>query len=87
MKHGRGLITVLAAILLGWIQAVLLASPASAAASSVSCTSSSHHALAARLDRDIGRALRGRVSTVAVGVDDRGVVNAWLFLLKLPSGS
>ena len=87
MKHGRGLITVLAAILLGWIQAVLLASPASAAASSVSCMSSFHRALAAGLDRDIGRALRGRVSTVAVGVDDRGVVNAWLFLLKLPSGS
>jgi Beta-lactamase enzyme family len=79
MKHGCGLITVLAAILLGWIQAVLLASPASAAASSVSCTSSSHHALAARLDRDIGRALRARVSTVAVGVDDPGRgLQCWL---------
>lgn len=79
MKHGRGLITVLAAILLGWIPAVLLASPANAATSSVSCRSPSHHALAARLDRDIGRALRGRVSTVAVGVDDPGRgLQCWL---------
>jgi hypothetical protein len=79
MKHGRGLITVLAAILLGWIPAVLLASPANAATSPVSCRSPSHHALAARLDRDIGRALRGRVSAVAVGVDDPGRgLQCWL---------
>ena len=79
MKHGRGLITVLAAILLGWIPAVLLAPAANAATSSVSCRSPSHHALAARLDRDIDRALRGRVSTVAVGVDDPGRgLQCWL---------
>jgi hypothetical protein len=79
MKHGRGLITVLAAILLGWVPAVLVVSPASAATPSVSCRSSSHHALAARLDRDIDRALRGRVSTVAVGVDDPGRgLECWL---------
>jgi beta-lactamase class A len=79
MRHGRGLITVFAAILLGWIPAVLLASPASAATPSVSCRSSSYHALAARLDRDIDRALRGRVSTVAVGVDDPGRgLECWL---------
>ena len=78
MKLRRGLITVVA-VLLGWVLVPLLASPASAAASSVNCRSSSHRALAARLDRDIDRALRGRVSTVAVGVDDPGRgLQCWL---------
>ena len=53
--------------------------PASAAASSASCRSPAHPALAARLAHDIDRALRGRVSTVAVGVDDPGQdVQCWL---------
>jgi len=42
------------------------------AASSAACRSSSHSALAARLSGDIRAALRGRVSSVAVGVDDPG---------------
>jgi beta-lactamase class A len=79
MKPRRGLITVVTTVLLGWSPIPLLASPASAAASSVSCTSSSHPALAARLDRDIARALRGRVSAVAIGVDDPGRgLQCWL---------
>src|SRR5581483_1376218 len=41
-----------------------------AAAGSVSCASSSHPALAAKLARDIAAARRGRVSAVAVGVND-----------------
>jgi len=79
MKSRRGLITVVAAGLFGSILVPLLAPPASAAASSVRCRSSSHPVLAARLDRDIDRALRGRVSAVAVGVDDRGRrLQCWL---------
>ena len=79
MKPRRGLITVVAAGLFGSILVPLLAPPASAAASSVSCRSSSHPVLAARLDRDIDRALRGRVSAVAVGVDDPGRrLQCWL---------
>jgi hypothetical protein len=70
MQHRRGLITVVTTVLLSWIPVPLLAPPASAAASAVSCTSSPHPALAARLDHDIDRALHGRVSAVAVGVDD-----------------
>jgi beta-lactamase class A len=46
---------------------------------SASCRSAAHPALAARLARDIDRALRGRVSTAAVGVDDPGQdVQCWL---------
>jgi beta-lactamase class A len=44
-----------------------------AAASSAVCSSSSHPALAARIGRDIQTARRGRVSTVAVAVDDPGL--------------
>ena len=62
MKRRRGLIMAVTAVLLGWTPVPFLASPASAAAPAVSCKSSSHPALAARLDRDIDRALRGRVS-------------------------
>jgi beta-lactamase class A len=61
-----------------------LALPASAAVtraavSAVVCRSSFHSALAARLARDIQAARRGRVSAVAVGVDDpgKGIV-CWL---------
>ena len=79
MKPRRGLITVVTTVLLGGILVPLLAPPASAAASSVSCRSSSYPRLAARLDRDIDRALRGRVSAVAVGVDDPGRrLQCWL---------
>jgi beta-lactamase class A len=79
MKLRRGLATAVAAALLGWVPVLLPASPASAAAASVSCRSPSHSALAARLDRDIDRALRGRVSAVAVGVDDPGQgLQCWL---------
>ena len=79
MKPRRRLITVIAAGLFGSILVPLLAPPASAAASSVSCRSSSHPVLAARLDRDIDRALRGRGSAVAVGVDDPGRrLQCWL---------
>jgi beta-lactamase class A len=79
MKRRRGFITVVTTVLLGWIPIPVLAAPASAAGSAVSCESSSHPALAARLDRDIDRALRGRVSTVAVGVDDPGQgLTCWL---------
>jgi len=78
MKPRCGLITVVS-VLLGWILVPLLALPASATTSTVTCRSSSHRALAARLDRDIDRALRGRVSAVAVGVDDPGRgLQCWL---------
>jgi beta-lactamase class A len=79
MKHTRGFVTVVTVVLLGSIPVPALAAPASAASSAVTCKSSSHPALAARLDRDIGRALRGRVSEVAVGVDDPGRgLQCWL---------
>jgi Beta-lactamase enzyme family len=79
MKRRRGFVTVVTAVLLGLIPVPVLAAPASAASSAVSCKSSSHSALAARLDRDIDRALRGRVSAVAVGVDDPGRgLQCWL---------
>jgi hypothetical protein len=54
------------------------AARASTAAASV-CGSSSHPSLAAKLARDIQAAQRGRVSAVAVGVDDPGRgVTCWL---------
>ncbi|HEX6523836.1 MAG TPA: serine hydrolase [Streptosporangiaceae bacterium] len=62
---------IVAAAMLG---ATLVSLPGGAAlaatASSVVCSSSSHPALAAKLTRDIQAARRGRVSTVAVRVDD-----------------
>ena len=78
MKRRRGWVTAVATILLGMVPVPLLASPASAAAS-VSCRSSPHRSLATRLDHDIDRALRGRVSAVAIGVDDPGrALQCWL---------
>jgi len=78
MKRRRGSVTAVATILLGMVPVPLLASPASAA-TSVSCRSSSHRSLATRLDHDIDRALRGRVSAVAIGVDDPGqALQCWL---------
>jgi hypothetical protein len=79
MKRRRVLITAVATVLIGLIPVPLLAAPAGAAARPVSCKSSSHPALAAKLDHDIDRALRGRVSTVAVGVDAPGRgLQCWL---------
>jgi beta-lactamase class A len=90
MKFSRGLAGIVTAVLLASVPVPLLSQPASAAAStaatpmtpsspSASCRSPAHPALAARLARDIDRALRGRVSAVAVGVDDPGQdVQCWL---------
>ena len=78
MKRRRGLVTGVATVLLGLVPVPLLAGPASASVS-VSCRSAAHPSLAARLDRDIDRALRGRVSAVAVGVDNPGQgLQCWL---------
>lgn len=78
MRRRRGLVTAVATVLLGMIPVPLLAASASAA-DSVNCRSSSHRSLATRLDRDIDRALRGRVSEVAIGVDDPGQgLKCWL---------
>jgi hypothetical protein len=49
----------------------LAASPAAAATSTVSCTSSTNAALAAKLQKDITAALVNRTGTVAVGLYDR----------------
>ena len=57
MRRRRGLVTGVATILLGLVPVPLLAGPASASVS-VSCRSAAHPLLAARLDRDIDRALR-----------------------------
>ena len=89
MERRRGLTVAVGAALLG---AALMAFPAwpagaaagqaaagQAAASSASCSSSSHPALAARIGRDITAARRGRVSTVAVAVDDPGLgLECWV---------
>src|ERR1700722_10720426 len=78
MRRRRGLVTGVATILLGLVPVPLPAGPASASVS-VSCRSAAHPLLAARLDRDIDRALRGRVSAVAIGVDDPGqALKCWL---------
>jgi Beta-lactamase enzyme family len=79
MKHRRAMITMVVVVLTGSVTVPLLAQPASAATGSVRCTSSSHPALAAKLDHDIDRALRGRVSAVAIGVGDPGRgLQCWL---------
>lgn len=80
MKPWRGSVRAVAALLLGSAAVPFLAPAASAStASSPVCGSSSHPALAARLTRDIQAAQRGRVSAVAVGVDDPGMgVTCWL---------
>jgi Beta-lactamase enzyme family len=79
MKRRRGLVT---AVLLGLVPVPLAALPASGAVAapassasatpSVSCRSSAHPSLARTLDRDIDRAVRGRISAVAIGVDAPG---------------
>jgi hypothetical protein len=68
----RGWTGAVAAALTGVTLTALLARPADAASSSV-CSSSSHSALAARLSRDIAAARHGRVSAIAVEVDDPGI--------------
>src|SRR5580658_9942862 len=90
MKFSRGLAGVVTGILLASVPVPLLVAPASAAASTVastgaasavaaSCRSAGHPGLAAELARDIDRAMRGRASTAAVGVDDPGQdVQCWL---------
>jgi beta-lactamase class A len=90
MKLRRRLVTVAVTVLSGLLLIPLLAPPVRAAmpvraavsvkaAVSVSCRSSAYHALAARLDRDIDRALHRRVSAVAIGVDDpRLGLQCWL---------
>jgi beta-lactamase class A len=84
MGRRRGLTVAVGAALLGAVLTAFPAWPASAAAgpaaaSSASCTSSAHPALAARIARDIQAARRGRVSTVAVAVDDPGLgLDCWL---------
>lgn len=52
---------------------LLLAVAPQAAAASATCSSSTHPGLAARISQDIAAARRGRVSTVAVAVDDPAV--------------
>ena len=63
-------VSIAAAALLA-VPLLLSVAPQAAGVSAV-CWSSSHPALAARISRDIGAARRGRVSAVAVAVDDPG---------------
>ncbi len=78
MRRRRGLTAAVGSALVGAALMAFPAWPADAAvsqvaASSAICSSSSHPALAARIGRDIQAARRGRVSTVAVAVDDPGM--------------
>ena len=86
MRRRRGLVT---AVMLGLVPVPLAALPASGAVAapassasatvSVNCRSPAHPSLARTLDRDIDRALRGRISAVAIGVDaPRQRVQCWL---------
>jgi len=84
MRPMSGLAKGVALVMLG---SMLIAFPAAAAeatdrpaaVSSAICRSSTHPALAARLTRGIRAALHGRVSVVAVGVDDPGQgLDCWL---------
>ena len=83
MKPGRRLAGAVTAALIAAASVVVAAAPGSAAAaatvSSRLCTSPTHPARAARLSRDIQGALHGRVSEVAVRVDDPGEkLGCWL---------
>jgi beta-lactamase class A len=76
----RRFLGVVTGILPAGALALSLATPAGAApagaapaGSSAVCRSSSHGALAARINRGIQAARRGRVSAVAVAVDDPGI--------------
>ena len=79
MERAQGLSIVAAMTVAGALLIPVLARPAGASASvrgaaapSAVCRSSSHPALAARISGDIQAAGRGRVSAVAVAVDDPG---------------
>ena len=74
MKIRRGWTAAVAAVLMA-VPLILFLGPAAgpAAASSGVCGSSSHPALATRISRDILAARSGRVSFVAVTVDDPGL--------------
>ena len=80
MKPWRGSARAVAALLLGSAAVPFLAPAASAStAPPAVCGSSFHPALAARLTGDIQAARRGRVSAVAVGIDDPGMgMTCWL---------
>jgi beta-lactamase class A len=84
VERRRGLAVAAGAAALGVALTAFPAWPAGAvagraAASPATCTSSSHPALAAKIGRDIAAARRGRVSTVAVAVDDPGLgLECWL---------
>ena len=69
----RAVAAALAAIVLsGFLAGPADASAGRAARPPAVCSSTSHGALAARISRDIQAARRGRVSAVAVEVDDPG---------------
>ena len=80
MRPWCGSARAVAALVLGSATVPFLAPAASASpASAAICGSSTHPSLAAKLTRDIQAAQRGRVSAVAVGVDDPGLgVTCWL---------
>jgi beta-lactamase class A len=83
MKPRVKFIGVVAAALIGSALPALVASSAGAAGTAAHsarfCRSSAHPALAARLTRDIQAAQHGRVSAVAVRVDDPGKrLGCWL---------
>ena len=63
--------SITAAALLA-VPLLLSVAPQAAAAAPAVCSSSAHPALAARISQDMAAARRGRVSTVAVAVDDPG---------------
>ena len=71
VKRGRGWTAAVAAVLIT-VPLILVMAPPAGAAPAV-CASSSHPALAARISQDILAAQRGRISGVAVAVDDPGV--------------
>jgi beta-lactamase class A len=79
VKPGRGLTGAVTAALLAAALVAFLSPSAGATASRAAsgspaiCSSSSRPALAARLARDIQAARRGRISAVAVEVDDPGL--------------
>ena len=84
MKPRLGLASVVALAAFALAVAPLLTAPPASAtvsttASASFCRSSSHPVLAAKLARDIRAALTGRVSTVALQVDDpRNGLGCWL---------
>src|SRR5580658_11003487 len=74
-----GYVAVLVGCVAVLVGLVAVPSASAVAASSAICWSSSHASLAAGLSRDIESALRGRVSAVAVGVEDPGEgLQCWL---------